>query len=369
MADPTRPFDTVFDEVPFGLLLSQPDDSPSRDPMREWRQHNYDRMLNALAHTVGMAPVRQVTPLPPSLRGLQRSNDSPAYLSFLLEQTPVAAARDLVQSSRDLERASKANSAEGVASAGASGLVAAMGLAPGGRLAKGMVAAGSKVAPHLREGMEALTRINPHGLPMDVLNQQTRALEQRYGLDRRVFHASNRRYLGFDPGKTGEGAISLSDRIPMADSYIGYVPAPAHLAGPEAQRSFVDPNFARVYFHEQIYPVVLRDWDRFLTFDRGGKGYEPGLVQDALADARAKRAPGVVFKNMRDPGPANRYFDLPESQLPGTVVYLRKPNYARSPYAVFDPRRMHSRNLTAGLLPVAGLGMLAPYLPPPEERP
>jgi hypothetical protein len=380
MADPTnthwspnmapRSFDTYYDDVPWGLLLTQPDKPGGRDTGAERIQYNLDRTLNALAHTVGMKPVRQLQqPAPPSFRAPGTLGDWPTNLSLLLESTPVAAARDVLQSSKDLERSWKANDREGFVSAGAGGLLAAMGLVPGGRLAKVLAPVGKEVAPYLQEGVAALTRNNRRGLPMDLVSQQTRGLEQRFGLNRRLYHAGKTRFFGLDPRKTDEGAVTLTTSAPMADSYIGEFPVPSHLAEPGALRSSIDPNLSRAYFMEHVYPIVLRDWDKFLTFDRGGKSYDRNLVQRALAEARSMRAPGVVFENMRDPGPATRFFDLPDAELPATVVYLLKTNYARSPFATFDPLRMESRNLLDGLVPVASIGMLAPFLPSAEKEP
>jgi hypothetical protein len=114
-----------------------------------------------------------------------------------------------------------------------------------------------------------------------------------------------------------------------------------------------------------IMPVWIRDADKFYQVDTRGYMYNPDYVSNVLRIAKEKGAPGVVFKNFKDPGPfsaASRVAGMDPGK-PGTVVAVFADEKIRSKFAQFDPARKGERDLMAGIVPVMTAGGLVLLVP------
>ena len=361
MADPIQwpgTIPPIFD--PSGVPQSASSPLP---PQRNWfdrfLQDYRDQYHNSIKrfHDVGPFGI-----LPPPVRESWSNG-----IRSVMELTPGASIRDTLQSSGELSRAVMNLDPVGTLQALGGMTLGAAGLIPGERLVRDL---SKKAAPYLREGVEALTKGNPRGLPMDPASRRARAEALGFDPDKVFYHATGRTLKRFDPNKGYIPATFFSDNPHVADSYLERQSRSAFGQVSDAlgtaYKALV-PDSRNYRKGSQMYPVVFRDLDKFRVHDYA---LEPALSQEvAVALARKDGYPGVIFKNMPDGGPATLDFHLPEATVPSTVIALIDPAFARSTSATFDPRRRHSSDLLAGLVPLASVGMLAPYLSTSEEHP
>ncbi len=351
MADPDRWI--PGDNVPFAPL-------PSPAPagwFQQQRQYYEDQFRNSLSRlgNVGLAGL-----LPPAIRD---SWGSAAHV--LAELSPGAGVRDFLQSSGDLTRSVLDANPAGAAGALAGMTLGILGSVPGGRFAK----PATEVAPYLREGMEALTAHNPRGLAIDEASRGLRARDMSFDPGRVFYHATDNQHpiRSFNPDLSPERATFLADSPAVADSYLRSRMVVRDPRSPETMLSLdVGNGWGRIFRdNAQIYPVVLRDYGKFRTMDMAGAGYADSVdvIQNALREARRAGVPGIVFNNMRDPGPYARAVRIGDPKAPSTIAAVLDPKYIRSRFATFDPTKIDSRDLLAGLMPImtpAGLLWLAP---------
>ncbi|HEX2887176.1 hypothetical protein [Vineibacter terrae] len=353
---------------PMGLLSTQPYDPAQLDPLSALSRYHGARAVNALVNTVGMEPIyKPQLPLamPAALR--PHAFDGADVLSLWLESTPIAAVRDGVKAYKDFLRSWMADDSTGMVSAAADGALAAASFTPYGKAGKAARPVAKAVAPHLREFVEAATKFNPRGLPMDLASRHARAAAMGFDMSQRFFHATDRTFKFFDPKKGGEIEATFFSSSPhVADSYIGMdgVPMSSEADDFAAAVARIMPNAPRQRQYapgEQMYDVVFRDLDKFKVVDYSLPGRESYEV--TIRKAKEEGYPGVIFRNMGDAGPAVQDFDLPKAQELSTVVALIDPSYARSPRATFDPKKKHSKDLLSNRLPRGGVGLLTPHMP------
>ncbi len=281
----------------------------------------------------------------------------------IAELSPGAGVRDLVESSGDLTRATMNLDPMGAIGALGGMLAGGFGMVPGAGLAtKGA----REMAPYLREGVEAATKLNPRGLPTDLASRYARAADMGFDMSQRFFHATDRTFKGFDPKRGGEIEATFFSSSPhVADSYIGMdsVPMSSESDDFAAAVARMLPNAPRQRQYapgEQVYDVVLRDLDKFKVVDYSLPGRESYEV--TIRKAKEEGYPGVIFRNMGDAGPAVQDFDLPKAQELSTIVAVIDPSYARSPRANFDPKKKKNKDLLSNRVP-SGVGLLTPRMP------
>ena len=220
--------------------------------------------------------------------------------------------------------------------------------------------------------LQQMARAQRTGSPEFVASQR-RAWEQDYTPDN-LLHYTDKTFPKFDLGFASTGAnagqlkkeralfgVRGDDAPEVGETYI-----PRPVKGPAWQQ----PQGG------QVWAYRLRGLGDYATYDMAGGLYDRDVVWDQLADAQKQKAPGVVFKDMRDPGP---YWDpkknLPSGRLPwdqfGNISDEAIQNFPaadiiatfdlsriRSPWARFDPRRQGEADPLAGWAGLAGAGAL-----------
>lgn len=227
----------------------------------------------------------------------------------------------------------------GMTSAGGIALMAAMGAMPG---------IDAPPAKATDEALEAATRA---------------------GFDTDAYHATHADFdrfklaaagTGANAGAPGERAVFLTQDPPVADSYLGggYVRADSGATG-----ASVGDGVLRHYTEgARVMPLKVNT-EGFDEWDFGGGGYRPEDIRRALAEARKAGAPGVVFKNIKDPGIIDAVGPVGNPRKPSTMIAVLDPRRIRSRFAKFDPAKKGSANILAGVAGLLGL----PLLFPPDE--
>jgi hypothetical protein len=115
-----------------------------------------------------------------------------------------------------------------------------------------------------------------------------------------------------------------------------------------------------------VMPVKLR-MQQPLVVDAKGKNWSE-VWGDALSQAQAQGADGVIMKNVRDWGDAEAALET--KNAPRTVYALFDPSNIRSTNAAFDPASKESANILAGVGAVgAGAAMTGAIRPPDQKKP
>lgn len=172
-----------------------------------------------------------------------------------------------------------------------------------------------------------------------------RAAEQGFH-ETPLYHGTTDDFGAFDLGKAGTGtnfgnkenAVFLTSKSDVADSYL---PSLWVNEGGEAVKKYGEGS--------QIMPLRVRGLEDFEVWDMFGGAYKPSFMKEALKEARKNKAPGVVFRGMRDPGLSS--LGRPKESA---IVAVFDPKRIRSTHAAFDPAKRNSPDLLA-----AGLGIPA----------
>lgn len=107
-----------------------------------------------------------------------------------------------------------------------------------------------------------------------------------------------------------------------------------------------------------VQPQVL-DTSNYHVVDAGGRGIDQ-VRAAALADARLRGKQGVVIENVYDePGEGGGSSAGSKLGKPTTVYATFDPATRRSRFANFDPSKLGSRDLLAGLAPFGVLGAMS----------
>ena len=234
-------------------------------------------------------------------------------------------------------------------------------------------------------------------LPMDEASRMARAREMGFDVAKPRYHGSDLSLSYLDPdmgaGERYRTGVFSTDNPDVADSYVSKsggaiypmttrrndggstinaaganwnkIPpsAPARIAGSALEQEFPE-LFGDV--STTAYDVAPSLYDDL---------FNSGASTNALA--RQKRFEGdsnITFENLVDRGPnIKRYLgETPEMQRarelsasqPSDVRVDFYGNQIRAPFARFDPRLAHLRNLSAG---VGGLGLLSSIMPQEEQ--
>lgn len=234
-------------------------------------------------------------------------------------------------------------------------------------------------------------------LPMDEASRLARAREMGFDVDKARYHGSERGLSYLDPdmgsGERYRTGVFSTDNPDVADSYVSKsdgtiypiitrrndsgssidalganwnkIPpsAPARIAGSALEQEFPE-LFGDV--STTAYDVAPSLYDDL---------FNSGASTNALA--RQKRFEGdsnITFQNLVDRGPAiKRYLGEDQEMQRARELSASQPsevrvdfygNQIRSPYARFDPRLAHLRNLSAG---AGGLGLLSMGMPQEEQ--
>jgi spore germination cell wall hydrolase CwlJ-like protein/GNAT superfamily N-acetyltransferase len=190
---------------------------------------------------------------------------------------------------------------------------------------------------------------------------------------RTFYHATHEDFPAFDINRSGKGstiggnepAAFLTDKPAVADSYLAgnYVDrsAPAVQAYGSAD---LGEGVGRTYARgSNVMPLRVRDLEQFHDWDMGGGSYSPSHVEAAIQQARKENAPGVIFRNMRDPGLMTSNGPLGSPREPSNILAVLDPAYLRSIWAGFDPAKKESRDLLASIGGVGALGAGAAAMP------
>jgi hypothetical protein len=235
-----------------------------------------------------------------------------------------------------------------------------------------------------------------YDLPMDAASRMQRAGEMGFDTGKTRYHGSELDLSYLDPnmgsGERYRTGVFSTDNPDVADSYVsrsggtlypivtrrndggasidasganwnGIPPsAPARLSGSALEREFPE-LFSDV--KSTAYDVAPSLYDDL---------FRTGASTNALA--RQRRFEGdsnITFQNLIDRGPAiKRYKGETEEMQRSRELSASQPsevrvdfygNQIRSPFARFDPRLAHLRNLSAGIIP---LGLLS--MPSNEEQ-
>jgi hypothetical protein len=209
-----------------------------------------------------------------------------------------------------------------------------------------------------------VSAIKASNLPIDEISRMLRAKQVNFN-ERDFYHATHTDVPHIDLskagsqasfGERGQRAFFLTDKPPVADTYLGggWVRADS----PDAVAAGLPDsggNVARYYSRgANVMPLRVRDVQDFEWWQFGGGPYDRELVSDAIAQARKAKAPGVVFQQMADPGLMS--LGRPEAS---NILAILDPRVVRSRFAMFDPARINSKNLLASLAPLfaaAGIG-------------
>jgi hypothetical protein len=198
---------------------------------------------------------------------------------------------------------------------------------------------------------------------------------------RTFYHATHKDFPAFDISRSGKGstiggnepAAFLTDKPAVADSYLAgnYVDrsAPAVQSYGSAD---LGEGVGRTYARgSNVMPLRVRDLEQFHDWDMGGGSYSPSHMEAAIQQAREEGAPGVIFRNMRDPGMMTANGPLGSPREPSNILAVLDPAYLRSIWADFDPAKKESRDLLASIGGAGALGASAAAMPedvPHEAR-
>lgn len=211
------------------------------------------------------------------------------------------------------------------------------------------------------------------GLPMDEASRLARARELGFDPTQTFYHATQHDFPAFDKKKAAgmgaglglkERAVFLTDNPAQADSYLagGYVSANAPSAVEHGVAPLQgNPDVGRWYApNANVIPAHVRGLDNFQFWETYGRGYDPDFVKQALKEAKAEGAPGVVFDNMRDPGILDTIGPVGNPRSPSRVVAVFDPRDIRSKFAAFDLAKRNSADLLAsiGALAATPLGSM-----------
>ncbi len=215
------------------------------------------------------------------------------------------------------------------------------------------------LAEALVEGMAPRTRQNPRGLPMDAASRRARAESMGFDLDRRWLHGTSvpddfKQFRLPGPEHSAlsadERAVFLTRDPAAADSYLAgsqnvIANFPDESLVPLAGSDDVGRHYTR---GSRVIPVVVRDQDQMAAWDMDGARYDPYHTRRAIREAQENGNPGVVMENYRDPG----FITVGPFGSGARAVdhmALLDTRRVRVPHATFDPQRINSRDLLAGL--------------------
>jgi hypothetical protein len=173
-----------------------------------------------------------------------------------------------------------------------------------------------------------------------------------------------------------EGAIFFTEKPDLAASYASYKDrrlTPQLMEAKAKGESTImgvprtaEEMASRYQEGGNVMPVKLR-MQQPLVVDAKGKNWSE-VWGDALSQAQAQGADGVIMKNVRDWGDAEAALET--KNAPRTVYALFDPSNIRSTNAAFDPASKESANILAGVGAVgAGAAMTGAIRPPDQKKP
>ena len=218
------------------------------------------------------------------------------------------------------------------------------------------------------------------GLDMSQRARTQRAKEQGFtinayhGTAEDVAQFSANPPMRFSAGQ--EGAIFFTEKPDLAASYASYKDrrlTPQLMEAKAKGESTImgvprtaEEMASRYQEGGNVMPVKLR-MQQPLVVDAKGKNWSE-VWGDALSQAQAQGADGVIMKNVRDWGDAEAALET--KNAPRTVYALFDPSNIRSTNAAFDPASKQSANILAGVGAIgAGAAMTGAIRPPERKKP
>lgn len=213
------------------------------------------------------------------------------------------------------------------------------------------------------------------GLDMNEAARMARAKKMGFDTGKTMYHGAANDIKAFDPKASGRasevdtGAFFFTDNPKVADEFAEYSSngwfgralderTSQHPKMKEIDTKFknadIDLNewtIQRALLKEElrnqganIYPVHLKT-NKPYTIDWEGDYIEPKRVQELVAVAKKRGYDSVVIQNAKD---------SPQETLSKTITAVFEPSQIRSKFAVFDPKKAGSGNLSAAL---GGVGL------------